>query len=310
MQRWSQVLASITLGVSGSVALSGCTDLAFAYLPGHPMSRAEHALDAEVRAEFKSAARRARGLRFAVIGDAGSGDAPQARVARRMCAHHKRAPFDLVVTTGDNVYPAGERRDFEDRFFKPYSCLLKRGVRWRATLGNHDYRTARGRPQLQEPAFGMKGRNYVVRKSGVRFVMADSNVLDRSWLKDATKSERGDRWTVVVFHHPVYSPSSEHGSTAGLRPSLPRLFRRSGVDLVLNGHDHIYSASKRLHRIRYVVTGGGGRDLYDCANSWFSATCMERHHFLMVRAGRKAIRVKAIPSSGPAFHTFQTSGRR
>ena len=37
-----------------------------------------------------------------------------------------------------------------------------------------------------------------MRKSGVRFFMADSNVLNTKWLKKATKARLGDRWTVVV----------------------------------------------------------------------------------------------------------------
>lgn len=300
--------AFLTVGALGSIAVAACFSFGL-------ISSTEEASGwvrsgrAESDRVHEKPAERDRRLRFAVIGDHGSGDAHQARVARGMCAQHKRAPFDLVVTTGDNVYPAGERKDFQDAFFRPYSCLLKRGVPWHVTLGNHDYRTNRGLPEIREPAFGMKGRNYVIRKSGVRFVMADSNELDTKWLEGATKARPGDRWTVVVFHHPVYSPSSEHGSTAGLRPSLPNLFRRREVDLVLNGHDHIYSVSKKLRKIKYVVTGGGGRELYSCAPASFSSICAERHHFLVVRTGPKRIRVKAYPPSGRAFHAFETAGR-
>ena len=247
-------------------------------------------------------------LRFAAIGDLGPGGAAQHGVAHRMCRWRRNHPFDLVVTTGDNVYPSGERSEFREAFFQPYHCLLARGVRFHATLGNHDIGTRNGRPELRERAFGMKARNYVVRRNGVRLVFVNSNNLRRRWLRRALRG-RGDRWKIVMFHHPVYSPGIEHGSTPGFRRKLNPLFRRRGVDLVLNGHDHLFAVTKPIRRIRYVVTGGGGRGLYHCGRAWFSRRCVERHHFIYVRVGRRRITVKAVPRRGRVFHSFSTPGR-
>ena len=248
-------------------------------------------------------------FRFAVIGDYGSGWDSQHAVARRMCAWRERRPFDLVLTTGDNIYPDGSRRYFRERFFEPYRCLLDDNVRFKASLGNHDYVTRRGRDVIEEPAFGMPKRNYVYRTGGIRFVMADSNVLDREWLADALEAEPGDRWTIVLFHYPVYSPGTQRGPTPGYRPSLPRLFQEKGVDLVLNGHDHIYFGSKPLRRIRYVVTGGGGASLYPCGDAWYVERCRSTYHFVEVAATEDRLTVRAIPVSGPPFHRFTTTGR-
>jgi hypothetical protein len=248
-------------------------------------------------------------LRFAVIGDSGWGGPSQSALARRMCRFRQRRPFDLVITTGDNVYPDGARRRFGRTFYRPYSCLLNHGVRFRASLGNHDYVTARGRPELRARAFGMRHRNYVVRSKGVRFVIADSNRLRERWLRRALTARKGNHWTIAVFHHPVYSPGP-HGSTAGLRPLLPLLLRRKGVDLVLNGHDHIYSYTKSLRGVRYVVTGGGGAPLYSCSNRWFTRLCREVHHFLYVAVHRNQIWVRAVPIEGPPLGLFRITSRR
>jgi Calcineurin-like phosphoesterase len=248
-------------------------------------------------------------LRFAVIGDFGTGSDVQRRVANRMCRWRENHPFRLVVTTGDNIYPDGDPEMFDSGFFEPYACLLEGGVRFRAALGNHDVSTRDGRPEINEPAFGMRARNYVVRTRGVRFVIADSNGLNRAWLRRALTPDEGDRWTIVVFHHPVYSPGTGHGSTPGFRPGLPRMFRRKGVDLALAGHDHIYSVSKPLHGIRYVVTGGGGAPLYGCEDRWFTARCRARHHFLSVTVRSSHITVRAVPPTGRPFHGFRTVGR-
>jgi hypothetical protein len=248
-------------------------------------------------------------FRFLAIGDFGDGSPEQYAIANRMCLVHQRRPFDLVVTVGDNVYDDGDPARFDEVFFRPYACLLEHGVQFRATLGNHDIGTDDGRALLREPAFGFRGRNYVFREKGVRFVMADSNALDRDWLRTALPAEPGDRWTIVVFHHPVYS-SGEYGPTPGFRPGLPRMFGRFGVDLVLNGHEHHYEVSNELRGIRYVITGGGGASIRGCGPvRSFSNVCMERFHFLEILVGRDQIEVRALPPSGPSFHRFTTDGR-
>jgi predicted phosphodiesterase len=245
---------------------------------------------------------------FAVIGDFGTGDANQQRVADRMCSWRADHGFDLVFTTGDNVYPDGHPDDFEEKFYDPYRCLTDDGVAFHAVLGNHDAHTDNGRPEIEDERFGMAGRNYVVRTNGVRFVMIDSNSVNMDFLRRATRARSGDRWTIVSMHHPVYSPGTGHGSEPGFRPKLPRLFRKRGVDLVLQGHDHIYAVTKPLRGIRYVVTGGGGAGLYGCTDQSFSAKCAQRHHFLYVTAGEDELVVTAVPDEGKTFHTFRTAG--
>jgi hypothetical protein len=155
----------------------------------------------------------------------------------------------------------------------------------------------------------MESRNYVVRKNGVRFVIANSTPLSRDRLRRMLRAREGDRWTVVLFHHPVFSPGTIYGSTPGYRPELPRMFRRKGVDLVLNGHDHLYAVTRPIRRIRYAVTGGGGAALYPCGTAWFSERCVSRHHFLYVVAWPDRIVVRAVPAAGRPFDRFTAEGR-
>jgi predicted phosphodiesterase len=246
----------------------------------------------------------APGLSFAVVGDFGTGELDQREVAERMCRWRRSNPYDLVLTTGDNVYPHGEPGLIAPRFLEPYACLLDEGVRFRAVLGNHDVETDGGRAQLREPAFGMPARNYVFRRSGVRFVMVDSNDLRLGWLERAVEPQADDAYTVVVMHHPVYSPG-KHGSTPGYQPSLPRLFQDAGVDLVLSGHDHLYSVTESLGGVRYVVTGGGGARTYICSDRSFVDVCRAGHHFLYVDIDPRRILVRAVPTSGEAFDRFR-----
>jgi predicted phosphodiesterase len=246
---------------------------------------------------------------FVAIGDWGTGYPIQHALGRRMCELRRESPFDLVVTAGDNIYETGARSDFKPKFYDPFRCLLRNGVQFRAALGNHDLGTRNGRPELNEPRFGMNGRNYVIRKGGVRFVMADSNALRRRWLRRALQTEEGDRWTVVVFHHPVYSPSNDHPSEGDFRHTLPPMFEEAGVDLVINGHTHVYSVTEPLHKIRYVITGGGSASPHSCDPRWYTERCIVQYHFLSISAGTERISVVAIGPQGQQIDRFRTAGR-
>src|SRR5262245_19915337 len=43
-------------------------------------------------------------VRFAAIGDNGTGERPQVEVAQQMVKAHATFPFDLVIMLGDNMY--------------------------------------------------------------------------------------------------------------------------------------------------------------------------------------------------------------
>src|SRR5262245_1082348 len=64
-------------------------------------------------------------VRFAVIGDWGTGDSDESGVARKMFETHRLSSFDFVVAAGDNVYPNGSGRYFDKHFEQPFSNIIK-----------------------------------------------------------------------------------------------------------------------------------------------------------------------------------------
>ncbi|MGH2730782.1 MAG: metallophosphoesterase family protein [Actinomycetota bacterium] len=248
-------------------------------------------------------------VRVAALGDFGTGDQFQARVARALCDHLTNEPFTHVATTGDNIYPFGDPRDFEPNFFEPYECLFDQGVRWHASLGNHDAFTGGGQAEVDEPAFGMKDAYYSWRLGPLAFVMLDSNDFDDfqlEWLDGALDEAKVAPWTIVVFHHPVYGAGLRHGSTPGFEEMLASTFATSGVDLVLNGHDHLYTRATNRD-VTYLVTGGGGATLDVCRiplpdpiNECFSAL-----HYVVIEATRSALTATAIMDTGKVIETVE-----
>lgn len=198
-------------------------------------------------------------LRFAVIGDNGTGGAEQYQVGDEMAKWYERVPFPLVIMVGDNIYGSDRPQDFVKKFEAPYKTLLDKGVKFYACLGNHD-----SREQRYYKLFNMDGKLYYsfkAPKQDVRFFALESTYMDDRQLKwiDNELAASREKWKIVFFHHPLYSSARTHGSTLKLREVLEPLFIKYGVSLVLNGHDHTYERVKPQNGIQYFVEGSSGQ---------------------------------------------------
>ena len=197
-------------------------------------------------------------LKFAVIGDTGTGDQHQYAVAEKLIAFRNQFKYEFLVMMGDNTYGGESAKDFENRFEKPYKPLLDAGLKFYAALGNHDTPN-----QRNYKLFNMGGKQYYTfrPKLGVRFFALDSNYMNPeqlTWLKNELEASGSD-WKIAFFHHPLYSSGGRHGSDAALRDQLEPLFLKYSVDVVLSGHDHFYERIKPQKGIYYFVVGGSAK---------------------------------------------------
>ena len=114
-----------------------------------------------------------------------------------------------------------------------------------------------------------KGNVYYVDYQGVRFVSLDSNAgqafpssqperrrewyeIQAEWL-DGVLADNPNQWTVVFFHHPIFSVSSGRDNPLQRELWLP-VIEGHDVDLVLQGHDHTYG---RGH-LKNTASGNSG----------------------------------------------------
>src|SRR5260370_23015511 len=63
-------------------------------------------------------------VKFAAIGDAGTGDPEQIDIANQMTRFHAKFPFDRVILLGDNLYGGRGQLDLVQAFSAPYNDLL------------------------------------------------------------------------------------------------------------------------------------------------------------------------------------------
>src|SRR5262245_425335 len=196
-------------------------------------------------------------VKFAAIGDNGTGDRPQYEIAEQMTKLHATFPFELVIMLGDNMYGGQTPAEFVKKFEQPYAALLDEHVLFQGSLGNHD------RPEnVSYKPYNMNGqRYYTFLRKRVRFFALDSTLMDKKqldWLEAALKDSR-EEWKICYFHHPLYSDASRHGSSIDLRLLLEPIFVRHGVNVVFSGHDHVYERIKPQKGIYYFVSGAAGQ---------------------------------------------------
>jgi hypothetical protein len=180
-------------------------------------------------------------------------------VGRQMANFRTKFPFEFALLLGDNLYGSENPRDYNRKFELPYKPLLDAGVKFYASLGNHDDPS-----QRMYELFNMNGERYYSFKpsltAGVRFFALDSNYMDPAQLEwlDKELAGSGSDWKIAYFHHPPYA-SGRHGSDEILRSHLEPLFVKYGVNVVFTGHEHFYERIKPQKGIQYFVMGNSAK---------------------------------------------------
>jgi len=212
---------------------------------------------------FRTAAATPEPFTFLYVGDAQTRIlAVWPRLLRRAFETAPDARF--IIHAGDLIN--NHDRDEQWGEWHEASSWLHRTVAALPVPGNHEYGrggdgnrrlTVNWRPQFTLPRNGVEGLEetcYFLDFQGVRLVALNSNEKQKEqaeWL-DRLLTNNPNRWTVVFFHHPIYSGARQRDNRE-LRELWQPVFDRHGVDLVLNGHDHVYARTG-------LVRGDGKRE--------------------------------------------------
>lgn len=266
-------------------------------------------------------------LTFALIGDYGYPGQAARNVANLVLGWQP----DLIVTAGDNNYPAGESRTLDDNIGQYYHTMIQFGPAYRGrfagmgateqrffpSLGNHDWYTNAAQPYLRYFALPGHGRYYQVRRGPVHFFIVDSDPsephgtspssIQGQWLRSQLQQSDAS-WKVVVLHHPPYS-SGPHGSSLWMR--WP--FAAWGADVVFSGHDHHYERLS-VQGFPYYIAGTGGAPLRAvtarAAGAISHALTFRHHGAIKVEATQSTMHVEFQTVSGQVFDPVLMSSRR
>jgi len=197
-------------------------------------------------------------VKIAIIGDSGTGDSAQYKIAEQLIASRQKFPFEFALMMGDNLYGGNKPKDYDKKFETPYKPLLDSGMKFYASLGNHDNPNER-----MYKMFNMNGERFYTfkPKNNVRFFALDSTRMDDkqlAWI-DTSLQQATEDWKICYFHHPLYSNADRHGASVDLRVRLEPIFIKHGVNVVFSGHDHVYERVKPQKGISYFVSGAAGQ---------------------------------------------------
>ncbi|EKD76112.1 MAG: Ser/Thr protein phosphatase family protein [uncultured bacterium] len=246
-------------------------------------------------------------LHVAAFGDSGMANTAQYEVASEITAWQP----ELMLHTGDIAYYSGTEQEFIDKVFTVYSNLFSE-IPFYASIGNHDFVTELAGPYkelFETPTNGDDEDYYSFNYDNIHFVSLNSS-LDYSvgstmytWLEnDLATTDK--KWVIVFFHYPPYS-SGGHGSTVDMQTTIVPLFEEYNVDLVLNGHDHSYERFEKINGVQYIVTGGGGGDLYQMTTELpESAFFLAQYHFVGLTISPDELKIEAIDKGGFVFDTI------
>ena len=271
---------------------------------------------------FRTAARGP--VSFLAFGDSGEGSAQQERLANLMGAED----VNLILHAGDIAYPDGTYQEFEALYFAVYRDILSR-IPVFLCPGNHDYYSPGAAPYLaltSHPVSNVsaleRGRFYSFDWGDIHFVSLDTNdPLERAiagtgsmfqWLEDDLRRTR-KFWRIVFFHHPPYPTSLHHENnevSVAVRRHLVPILERHGVPLVIAGHDHNYQRAIPLRGgvstpigtgTQYVVTGGGGTNLFSLPGSPIVAKGAAVHHYMRFDVDGSTLTMRAKGLDGAEF---------
>lgn len=157
----------------------------------------------------------------------------------------------FIVSTGDQIE---EYNDEDD-----YAAYLEHDEMKRfpvaTAIGNHDtdsplyhrhFNVANFSSEYGKTAAG--SNNYFVYNDAL-FLVLNTNIYveaeHRDFLRETIAKHPDTRWRIVIFHNSVFT-TGKHGPQRNLvafREKLVPVLCEAGIDMVINGHDHIYCRS-------------------------------------------------------------------
>lgn len=150
-------------------------------------------------------------------------------------------------------------------FFQQEVNLLPLAPTYNAR-GNHDDASSNwtklfGLPS--DPGDAYRSFDY----GNAHFVVVNANIAvnvgspQYNWVVADLAAHEG-QGPLFVFHHQGAFSNGVHGGNSGVHDNLAPQYQKYGVDVVFQGHDHVYTRYQPINGVNYIVTGGGGAPTY------------------------------------------------
>jgi hypothetical protein len=283
--------------------------------------------------------------RFAVSGDSRNDSVIWAETQEAIGT----GAVDFQVFTGDAVGIGVDQSAWQDFFGQEIGDFAVQDVLavtpFMVANGNHEslainYLLQFALPQDESPMETEAARGeewYSFDYGNAHFVALNDSVRDeiyleaqRDWLReDLTDVDRATTPWIFVFHHrSIYSCSTSHGSQLDIRELWQPVYDELEVDLVFNGHDHIYERSRPIRGFEagttdpafaaegaegtpvdqsgtvYVVSGGAGAPLYGSETCPHTRVNESTNNYAIIDIDGTTLRLVAYRLDGSVLDQF------
>jgi 3',5'-cyclic AMP phosphodiesterase CpdA len=267
--------------------------------------------------QFRTASRHAEPFTFLYFGDAQKNIfSLWSRTIRTAVLKAPGARF--MIHAGDMVEHKNNDREWNEWFSA--GGWIFATIPSLPVIGNHEYKiwkdTSRAisrfwRPQFTLPQYSISGLAetfYYLDYQGVRIVVLNSNrkiKQQAEWFENVLK-HNPNHWTIVTFHHPVYSSTLSRNNKK-LKKYWKPLFDKFGVDLVLQGHDHVYARGRSPGEVDgpVYVTSVSGPKMYKLDRAeWMDRAGENMQLFQVIAISRNILSYKSVTVTGKVYDAF------
>ena len=267
--------------------------------------------------QFRTAGTDAEPFSFLYLADAQNEiSSLWSRTIRAAILHSPGIRF--MIHTGDMVDPKNSPHEWNE-WFNAGSWVFASIPSLPAT-GNHEYKIYRGqgrelskfwRPQFTLPENDipvLAETYYHLDYQGARFVVLNSNrkiEKQARWLEKVL-GDNPHRWTIVTLHHPVYS-SVRGRDNKLVREQWSPLFNKFNVDLVLQGHDHVYTRGYAPGKSGgpVYVTSVSGPKMYKLARrEWMARAGEGLQLFQVISIDGDVLNFTSVTVTGEVYDAF------
>lgn len=161
---------------------------------------------------------------------------------------------DFMISAGDQVNTASDEEEYTGYLNKALTSLASA-----STIGNHDSGSIAYQQHFHfsnesnELGTTSAGGDYWFVYNNTLFMNINSNDLStaehKAFLEEAIAANPDVMWKTVIFHHSVYSTASHVNDSdiINRRNELPIVFDELDIDVVLMGHDHVYTRTYMMN---------------------------------------------------------------
>lgn len=279
--------------------------------------------------QFTTAAESNKPFSFIYLGDAQNDIRSKwSRVIRKAFSQQPDAKF--IIHTGDLINRSDNDKEWGEWHYG--GGFINGMIPSLPSPGNHEYVKNDQKSWILDPHWavqytlpangpkGLESSVYYIDYQNVRVISLDSQMITTDeksaeiqsvWLEKVLK-ENVNLWTVITFHHPVFSTAKSRDNK-DFRNRFKPLFDKYHVDLVLQGHDHTYSRGQNLPRGLsgreasgpvYLVSVSGPKMYKVDGPKWMNVSLENTQLFQLIHINGGELKFEAYKTSGELFDAF------